>query len=226
MSIHMSISIFSKISPIKVIDASIHISDYIPIDISKENKELLTFDIASSTEWEIYLERYLKKNNAKVAYGGYLETRDIYNRSTHFDDGIQRNIHLGIDLWTNSDTKVLAALEGTIHSLHNNANYGDYGPTIIIKHSIDSFTFYTLYGHLSLKSLVNVKVGERIKQGDVIGYLGSSSVNGDYAPHLHFQLIIDIANYHGDYPGVCAVNELDFFKENCPDPNLLLKINL
>ena len=49
-------------------------------------------------------------------------------------------------------------------------------------------------------------------------------VNGDYPPHLHFQIINDLQGNFGDYLGVCSANELDFYKENCPDPNLILKL--
>ena len=49
-------------------------------------------------------------------------------------------------------------------------------------------------------------------------------MNGDYAPHLHFQIIKNIADYEGDYPGVSSKNDLDFYSANCPDPNLVLKL--
>jgi murein DD-endopeptidase MepM/ murein hydrolase activator NlpD len=217
-----------NLTPTKVIDASIPTEDYVVIDISKENKSLETFDISSSKEWEKYVKEYLDSKKAKVAYGGYLEHRDLYNRSSYFSESVedQRNIHLGIDLWTNVDTPVLVALDGTVHSFQNNTNYGDYGPTIIIEHKVDGFLFYTLYGHLSIQSIENLQIGCQVKQGDVIGYLGDASVNGDYAPHLHFQIILDIQNNIGDYPGVSSKRDLPYFKENCPDPNLLLKIHV
>ena len=59
-------------------------------------------------------------------------------------------------------------------------------------------------------------------QGEIIGGLGTAKVNGDYPPHLHFQIILDIENYQGDYPGVASLNTLAFYKTNCPNPNLLL----
>ncbi|CAM1367108.1 Peptidase M23 [Tenacibaculum litoreum] len=212
--------------PLYVIDASIPFSEYIPISIAASNKEL-TFDVSSSKEWEAYLENYFLKHKKTVAFGGYLEVRDIYSRSEHFNklsEENQRNIHLGVDLWCDAGTDVLAVLDGEIHSFKNNLNYGDYGPTIIIKHSIDGNEFYSLYGHLSLESLENISVGKKVKQGEKIGTLGDSSVNGDYAPHLHFQLMIDIEDYYGDYPGVSSKKTLDYYKENCPNPNLLLKL--
>lgn len=211
---------------LKVIDASIAFEDYIPISISSENKEL-NFNISSSSEWEVYIANYLKENTAKVAFGGYLEKRDIYNRSEYFakqSEDNQRNIHLGIDLWCAAETKVLAVLDGEIHSFKNNRNHGDYGPTIILKHTIEMKVFYSLYGHLSENSINNISIGDTVLEGQVIGELGTKSVNGDYASHLHFQLIVDMQNNEGDYPGVSSLSTINFYKENCPNPNLLLKL--
>ncbi|MGG6231798.1 peptidoglycan DD-metalloendopeptidase family protein [Tenacibaculum sp. SDUM215027] len=212
--------------PLHVVDTSIALNEYIPISIAASNKEL-TFDVSSSKEWKEYLSVFLSKHQKTVAFGGYLEVRDIYSRSEHFNklsEEDQRNIHLGIDLWCDTGTDILAALEGEVHSFKNNTNYGDYGPTIILKHKIRGKEFFSLYGHLSLESINTLKVGTKVSQGQKIGALGDSSVNGDYAPHLHFQLIIDIEDYYGDYPGVSSKKTLDFYKQNCPNPNLLLKL--
>ena len=212
---------------IPVIDTSISFDDYIAIDISEKNNDLLTFDVSSSLEWENYIYDYLKKNNAKVAFGGYLEKRNLYNRSDYFKNQSkenQRNIHLGIDLWCRKHTKVLSVLDGEIHSFKNNNNYGDFGATIILKHQIKNQIFYSLYGHLSLSSIENISVGDTVLQGNPIGFLGDSSVNGDYAPHLHFQIIKDLKNNFGDYPGVTSKENVEFYQKNCPNPNLLLKI--
>ena len=64
-----------------------------------------------------------------------------------------------------------------------------------------------------------------VKKGDIIATLGSAEVNGDYAPHLHFQIIRDMEGKTGDYPGVASARDLKHFQDNCPDPNLLLKIS-
>lgn len=222
------IEFFKKISKrsLYVIDKEIPLSNYIPISIASTNRDL-NFDVSSSKEWETYLNNFLSKNQKEVAFGGYLEERDIYNRSEYFNklsEENQRNIHLGIDLWCKAETDVLSVLDGEIHSFKNNTNHGDYGPTIIIKHVINDKEFYSLYGHLSIESLEHLKVGQKVKQGEKIATLGASLVNGDYAPHLHFQLIINIDNNKGDYPGVSSKKTLDFYKQNCPNPNLLLKL--
>lgn len=220
------VSILKAVPPTKIIDSSIDFSQYIPLDLSITNKELMESKPENATEFEIFISNYLKNNNAEVAFGGYIEGRTLYKRSTIFkNESIpERNIHIGLDLWTKVDTPVLAALDGKVHSFKNNIGLGDYGPTIILEHEIENEKFYTLYGHLSLESIEDLSVGKQFKKGEKIATLGSATVNGDYAPHVHFQIIQNIEDYWGDYPGVCNSNDLNFYIENCPDPNLLLKI--
>lgn len=212
---------------VPVVDSGFCKEDYVSIDLSIDNEGLKTIDVSSSKAFEEYISHYLTVNQAKIAYGGYNETRGIYRRSMHFnqqDPETERNIHLGLDVWCDKGTEVLVPLTGTIHSFQNNKNFGDYGPTIILKHVIQDVVFYTLYGHLSIKSIMNLTVGQHFEVGNVLAVLGDASVNGDYAPHLHFQIIRDMQDNLGDYPGVSNKRDLNFYLQNCPDPNLLLKI--
>jgi murein DD-endopeptidase MepM/ murein hydrolase activator NlpD len=213
--------------PLYVLNSKIPFQTYIPLDLSITNFELKTINISSSNELETFVFDYLKRNKARVAFGGYNEERNIYQRSTFFkqkDADTERNIHLGMDLWITAGTPVFAPLDATVHSFKNNLNFGDYGPTINLEHKIQGVKFYTLYGHLSLKSIENLKVGQTFKQGEQLATLGDAKVNGDYPPHLHFQIIKDIQGFKGDYPGVCSKKDLQFYLNNCPDPNLLLKL--
>lgn len=208
------------------LDSSIPQTAYFPIDLSAERTKASHVNTNSSLELGIYIDRLLSENNATVGYGGYLETRSIYNRSGTFKTAgaseNDRNIHLGIDFWATAGTAVVAPLAGTVESVQNNLGIGDYGPTVILKHEIDELTFYTLYGHLSRSCLDHLKVDTSLNKGDRIGELGNSAINGDYPPHLHFQLIHDLGDWVGDYPGVCSIVELDFYRNNCPDPQLIL----
>lgn len=220
------LNLLKNLQDVKVIDASIDYKYYTPIDLSALNTDLIALDVTNATAFEAYIEGHLATNNAKVAYGGYQEIRNLYRRSTVFKNQTtdERNIHIGLDLWIKAGTTVLAALDGKIHSFQNNTAFGDYGPTIILEHHIENITFFTLYGHLSLDSLQNKKEGELVKKGEEIATLGAPPINGDYAPHLHFQIIKDMEGKKGDYAGVSSANELAFYINNCPDPNLLLKI--
>lgn len=210
----------------KVIANDIDYADYVALDLSVTNENLATQKLATAKDYEEYIQDYLNRNKAEIAFGGYIEHRNLYQRSTVFknDQTDERNIHIGLDLWINEAAPIYAALEGTIHSFQNNTALGDYGPTIILEHRIEGFTFHTLYGHLSLESLDGKKVGDFVKKGEQIATLGLPPINGDYAPHLHFQLIVDMENKTGDYPGVSSSKTLAYYLQNCPDPNLLLKI--
>jgi murein DD-endopeptidase MepM/ murein hydrolase activator NlpD len=222
------LEIFSEIESAKVISNTIDYEDYVPLDLSVTNVNLSNQKLESSRDYEQFIQEYLDNHQAKIAFGGYQEHRNLYQRSTVFknQDSDERNIHIGLDLWINESAPIYAALDGTIHSYQNNDALGDYGPTLILKHQIENFTFHTLYGHLSLNSLEDKKIGNFVKKGQHIAHLGLPPINGDYAPHLHFQIIIDMENKVGDYPGVCSSKKLAFYLANCPDPNLLLKIKL
>ena len=219
-------NLFSRLDHIKVIEDSIPYSKYTPIDLSNSNADLSKIDMENASEFENYVEILLKKNDAMVAFGGYREERNLYKSSPLFnnEESEERNIHLGMDLWTKAGIPILAAVDGTVHGFDFNAGKGNYGPTIILKHTFDNQNFHTLYGHLSVESIENLEMGTVFKKGQKIATLGDSSVNGGYAPHLHFQIIKEIKDFRGDYPGVCSKHDLDYYLENCPDPNLLLKI--
>ncbi|WP_422860452.1 peptidoglycan DD-metalloendopeptidase family protein [Flagellimonas sp. S174] len=212
--------------PISILDESISLLNYTPLDLSSENKEVAKYEITTPEGCQQYIDTILKREGKKVAFGGYLERRDIYNSFGRFDEGEQRNIHLGMDFWHKSGTEVIVPIKGKVHSFKNNNDMGNYGPTIILEHHVESFSFYTLYGHLSVESLQGLEKGKVFQKGEILATLGTPDINVNYAPHLHFQIIKDIQGNEGDYPGVCSQTELDFYKINCPNPNLLFKLKI
>ena len=217
---------FLQLENIKVIDDSIPYSEYTPIDLSISNTDLSKIDLVNAEIFETFIENHLRKNNSKVAFGGYNEERNLYKSSLIFnaEENEERSIHIGMDLWIKAGTPVLAALDGIVYGFDFNAGKGNYGPTIILKHRIENQSFYTLYGHLSVESIENIEIGTLFKKGQQLATLGDAAVNGGYSPHLHFQIIKNIGENFSDYPGVCNKKDLDFYLKNCPNPNLLLKI--
>ncbi|MCB9432004.1 MAG: aminotransferase class III-fold pyridoxal phosphate-dependent enzyme [Ardenticatenaceae bacterium] len=171
---------------------------------------------------------------AVVGIGRYNEPRKIYADPmflTQTDPSADptlaewRTIHIGLDLFMGAGTAVHAALDGVVHAFHNNAAAFDYGPVIILEHKTDDGTpFYTLYGHLSLSSLDNLRVGIHVEQGQPIAWMGDYPINGDWPPHLHFQLITDLLDMGVDYPGVALASQRDVWLSLNPDPNLLCGI--
>ncbi|MBT8209566.1 MAG: peptidoglycan DD-metalloendopeptidase family protein [Eudoraea sp.] len=220
----LTISKLRPATPISILDPDIPLSAYCPIDFSSSNRDLDTVDITDPVSCEAYIKQFLEEKRARIAYGGYLEVRNLYSDKPAFREGQLRNIHLGVDFWAPAGTSVITPLDGVVHSFHDNKESGDYGPTIILEHQTVAGTWYTLYGHLSRESLENLENGHLFKAGSVLGTLGTPDINVHYAPHLHFQLIRDIGPYLGDYPGVCSADEVEFYRTNCPNPCILLGI--
>jgi murein DD-endopeptidase MepM/ murein hydrolase activator NlpD len=87
-------------------------------------------------------------------------------------------MHAGKDLAAPEGTPVVAALSGTVTS---SGLAGGYGIAVELEHSKPRRR--TLYGHLSE---IYVKTGQTVRQGEVIGRVGSTGLST--GPHLHFEL--------------------------------------
>ena len=166
---------------------------------------------------------------ASVGVGRYDEARLCYTaeqfRTDATDSRTWRTIHLGLDLFMEAGTHVLAPLDGTVHSFHDNDAPLDYGPTVILQHEpADGVVFYTLYGHLNRESLQGLRAGQVVRKGERVGMLGETDVNGGWPPHLHFQVITDLLGWVGDFPGVATAAQRRVWLSLCPDPNLLARI--
>jgi peptidoglycan LD-endopeptidase LytH len=172
-----------------------------------------------------YVNEQLEITKARYGIGGYNEHRTIYSRSRIFDAGNDeepRRLHLGTDIWGKPHTRVMAPLNGVIHSFAFHNELGNYGATIVLTHQLEGISFHTLYGHLSLNALKNINEGDTIRKGDVFAEFGLPHENGQWPPHLHFQVVIDMEGMKGDYPGVCKFSERERYLANCPDPGLIL----
>jgi 4-aminobutyrate aminotransferase-like enzyme/Ser/Thr protein kinase RdoA (MazF antagonist) len=171
----------------------------------------------------------MRAAGAALGIGRYDEARLIYS-SPAFDSGShptdeRRTIHLGIDLWLPAGAPVYAPLDGTVACLANNAASKDYGPLIILQHATDAGErFYTLYGHLSVETLDGLQLGQTVARGQRIGAIGAPPINGDWPPHLHFQIITDLLELDRDFPGVAFASQREVWKSLSPDPNVILGI--
>jgi len=199
-------------------------SNTLTMDFSTANLELNNINFSDTTVFNHYVFEKLASTKKKYGIGGYFEHRAIYQRSEVFVTDLEdfRNIHLGVDVWAEAGTAVYAPIDGKVYSFQNNQGFGDYGPTIILKHLLKGEKLYSLYGHLKLTDLENLEVGKPISQGERFCHLGPFPENGDWPPHLHFQLMWDLLGNWGDFPGVCSHREIEKFKNICPDPNLMV----
>ncbi|MBL7816734.1 MAG: aminotransferase class III-fold pyridoxal phosphate-dependent enzyme [Saprospiraceae bacterium] len=164
----------------------------------------------------------------KLLAGGYREARPLYATKAYEIEGNEgpeyRTIHLGVDFWAKEGTPIHALFDGEVVGCGYTKKDKDYGGVIILKHKMGKKQhFYTLYGHLSKKSAKSVRIGDTIKKGKKIGSLGDPSENGNWTPHLHFQIMLDLLGYENDFPGVALPSKLDIWASISPDPNTLFK---
>ena len=144
---------------------------------------------------EIKLYRY-KDNNKKIGYftsaGKSIEKALMktpingarlssgYGFRKHPILGYNK-LHQGTDFAARRGTPVMASGSGTIERA---SWYGAYGKYVRIKHNS---TYKTAYAHLS-KFGRNIKAGRKVKQGQIIGYVGSTGRST--GPHLHYEVLV------------------------------------
>ena len=115
----------------------------------------------------------IKKEDLKRMASGYGWRIDPFTK--------KRRMHKGMDFSAKRGTPIYATGDGIIKRADNRSS--GYGRHIRIDHG---FGYVSLYAHLDK---YNVKRGQRIKRGDVIGYVGNTGRS--VAPHLHYEIFKD-----------------------------------
>jgi len=209
------------------------------LDLSRTPLHVLDFSITSgeftsppeagdAEGWTERIFRKLKEVGAEVGVGRYDEVRRWYTSDIFREPGDGapewRTVHIGVDLFVQPGAQVFTPFNARIHSVGHNRGLLDYGPTVILEHETDTVTFWTLYGHLDDSVLGNLIPGGTIQKGQPFARVGTLPGNGNWAPHLHFQIITDTLGKRGDFPGVCRPSQRDLWKLLSPDPNLILRM--
>jgi murein DD-endopeptidase MepM/ murein hydrolase activator NlpD len=109
-----------------------------------------------------------------------------------------RMFHYGMDFVAPTGTKIYATGDGVVTDALNNGD--GHGKHVVINHG---FGYKTLYAHMSR---YNVKAGDKVKRGQVIGFVGNTGTS--VAPHLHYEVYKDGKNVDPKYY---------FFKDLTPD---------
>ena len=214
----------------KIIDSDLHTEHQLVLDLGV-GSQLLGGDVEgeNSAALTTHIFQHMQTAGVQVAIGRYNEARLFYSAG-QFEvptDEIpeRRSIHLGMDLYLQSGAAIYAPLAGKVHSFRNNSAHLDYGPAIILEHQTrDDDTFYTLYGHLSPESLQGLSVEAAVEKGACIGRVGETRTNGGWPPHVHFQIITDLLDEHGNFPGVARPSQRQIWLTISPDPNIILGI--
>jgi murein DD-endopeptidase MepM/ murein hydrolase activator NlpD len=146
--------------------------------------ENLDQTVGSLSEKSARLQAYFRDQRELLAstpstwpLRGYL-SGGFGNRADPFT-GV-RDFHPGIDISVPRGTNVTAPADGVVVLA---ATRGGYGNIIVIDHGYQTMT---RYGHLDG---FNVRPGQRVKRGDVIGFSGNSGRST--APHLHYEVWVN-----------------------------------
>ena len=149
-----------------------------------ENLKAIDANLSRLTEKSKRLEEFYKDQSVMLSstpsvwpVHGYLSA-GFGNRVDPFTG--QLDFHPGLDISTPIGTKVEAPADGVVVSC---GDKGGYGNAIVIDHK---YGIVTRYAHLSG---FNVKPGQRVKRGDVIGFVGNSGKST--APHLHYEVWVN-----------------------------------
>lgn len=172
--------------------------------------------------------RQMEDVGASLGIGRYLEPRAFYLTDLFAgrpgDPRERRTVHLGLDLFDQAGAEVSAPLPGRVHAVRDNGEGLDYGPTIILEHDGPVGPFWTLYGHLERESVAELSPGDAVEAGQVIARIGPYPENGDWPPHLHFQIMTHLLGHEGEFPGVALPREASTWASFSPDPNLILRL--
>lgn len=212
-------AVFKPVIPQEYLSSPPHI-----FDLTKNNPEVASLDVADTPAFADYINAVLQKSGCVWGLGGYGENRGVYQSPLFQAQGEARSVHLALDIWLPVQTAIFTPLPAKVHSFAVNDNHLDYGPTIILEHELGGVKFYTLYGHLAESSLNNLAVGSEFAAGDEICRVGEMGENGHWPPHVHFQIIADMLGKQGDFPGVARPSEKAEYLTLCPNPNILLGI--
>lgn len=198
------------------------------LDLSVASPHLNGRDTDDTADFSRRVFRRMEDAGTTLGIGRFLEPRAFYLTDTFEgrdgDPRERRTIHLGIDLFDQPGMEVRAPLAGCVKSVHENSGRLDYGPTIILEHEGPSGPFWTLYGHLERASVADLEEGASVRAGEAIARVGPFPENGDWPPHLHFQIVTDLLGHEGEFPGVALPRERRVWASFSPDPNLILRL--
>jgi murein DD-endopeptidase MepM/ murein hydrolase activator NlpD len=154
--------------------------DYI-LKLAKEKNKLLA---------AIPAIQPVRNENLKRMASGFGYRTDPFTKA--------RKMHEGMDFTAKTGTPIYATGDGVVSQADNKAS--GFGNHIVIRHG---YGYESLYAHLSK---YNCKVGQKVKRGDIIGYVGSTGRSE--GPHLHYEVhkegrVVNPLNFY--YGNISAV---------------------
>ncbi len=153
---------------------------YANLKLTGEDNSLYYFDKKESEGHYDKSGKSVQKALMKTPING-ARLSSSFGMRKHPIDGFTK-MHRGTDFAAPMGTPIMASGNGTIKK----AGWcGGGGNCVVIKHNS---TYQTVYAHMS-KFATNIRKGVRVKQGQIIGYVGSTGKST--GPHLHYEVIVN-----------------------------------
>lgn len=194
------------------------------LDLTESGPDAREWAKLDAAAAENLIDKRVGEDRADFAIGLYGEDRAIY-KGDAFDTAstARRTVHLGVDIFAPALEPVHAPFDGTVAFIHDDAVDFGFGPTVLLEHRTDEGdVFWTLYGHLSRESVAKLSIGQPIAKGEAFCALGAASENGNWAPHLHFQIVTDHLGLGGRMHGVGVRSHWQVWRDVSPDPSVVL----
>lgn len=137
------------------------------------NGDVDFYDTEGSTSRKFLTRRPVRGENVRITSGFGMRRHPLL---------MTGKMHYGVDWATASGTPIMAAGDGVIEEAGAKGEYGNY---IRIRHANG---YKTAYGHMS-RYATGVSPGVRVRQGQIIGYVGSTGLSS--GPHCHFEVLVN-----------------------------------
>lgn len=148
--------------------------------------------------------------------GGFMEDRT--KLWAGFEPATKSMVHLGVDFSAPAGTPIAAPRDAVVVDvLRDPSPFNGWGGRVVLKLGEWCLYKFVVLGHLDPARLT-LRVGDGVKRGEIVGYLGSAEVNGGWFPHLHLQ---QMSVLWRDFDGY-AEADLPVLKWVC-DPSYLVK---
>lgn len=137
------------------------------------NGDMDFYDAEGSTSRKFLTRRPVRGENVRITSGFGMRRHPLL---------MTGRMHYGVDWAAATGTPIMAAGDGIIEEARAKGEYGNY---IRIRHANG---YKTAYGHMS-RYAAGVSAGVRVRQGQIIGYVGSTGLSS--GPHCHFEVLVN-----------------------------------